>query len=72
MNTKKIIGLLIILGGLLLGYTGIKKVMNSDASVEVLGLEIDASNKSGKQQGYVFVGLAVVLFAGGIYTLNKK
>ncbi|MCR9065780.1 MAG: hypothetical protein NXI00_17545 [Cytophagales bacterium] len=72
MNTKKIIGLLIILGGLVLGYTGIKKVMNSDASVEVLGLEIDASNKSGKQQGYVFVGLAVVLFAGGIYTLNKK
>jgi hypothetical protein len=36
-----------------------------------LGLKIDASNESGKQEGYLYLGLAVVLFAGGIYTLTK-
>jgi hypothetical protein len=31
-----------------------------------------ASNESGKEQGFLFTGLAVVLFGGGIYSLNKK
>lgn len=72
MNTSKIIGIVLIIGSLVLGYTGMNKVMNNDTSVKVLGLKIDASNESAKTQGYVFVGLAVVLFVGGVFSLNSK
>lgn len=68
----KLVGILLIIGGLALGYMGIQKVSNNDASVEILDLEIDVSNKSGKQQGYIYLGLAVLLFGGGIYTLTRK
>ena len=72
MNTNKIIGTLLIIAGLALGYQGINKVSNNNASIEVLDLKVDLSNKSGKQEGYMYLGLAILLFGGGIYTLNKK
>jgi hypothetical protein len=72
MNTRKIIGFILILGSLALGYMGVNKIASNNASVEILDLEIDVSNNSGKQQGYIYLGVAIILFAGGIYTLNKK
>lgn len=72
MKTGKIIGIILILGSLYLGYLGINKVSNNSAKVEVLGLEIDASNDSGKEKGYMYIGLAVVLFAGGVFSLRKE
>ena len=71
MNNSKIIRALLILVSLGMGYLGYTKIVDNTATVNVLGLKIDASNESGKQEGYLFVGLAVVLFAGGIYTVNK-
>jgi radical SAM superfamily enzyme with C-terminal helix-hairpin-helix motif len=55
-----------------LGYFGFTKIKKSGASVEVFGLEIDALNESEKQQGYMLLGLSVVMFIGGIYTSGKK
>ncbi|AOW19302.1 hypothetical protein [Urechidicola croceus] len=72
MNTKKIIGILLVLGSLALGYTGFNKVANNNASIEVLDLEVDVSNDSGKTEGYVYIAAAVALFIGGIYSINKK
>ena len=72
MNINKIIGGILILASLYLGYTGVNTVSNSTASVEVLDLNMNFSDKSQKQQGYIYLGLAVVMFAGGVYTLNKK
>ncbi len=71
MNGSKIIGAVLIIISLWLGYVGFNKVSANSASVKVIGIEIDASNESGKTQGYIYLGLAVVLFAGGIYTLNS-
>ena len=72
MKTEKIIGIVLLLVSLYVGYLGINKVANNSKEVKVLGLEIEASNESGKEKGYLFIGLAVVLFAGGLYSLNKK
>ena len=72
MKIGKILGAVLIIGVLYIGYLGINKVSNNSKEVEVLGLEIDASNESGKEQGFLYIGLAVVLFGGGIYSLNKK
>ena len=72
MKIGKIIGIVLLLASLYIGYLGINKVSNSSAKVEVIGIEIDASNESGKEQGFLYIGLAVILFGGGIYSLNKK
>lgn len=72
MNTSKIIAAILIIASLGMGYLGYNKVSESTNEVNVLGLKIEASNESGKQEGYLFLGLATVLFLGGIYTLNKS
>lgn len=72
MKIEKILGTVLILISLYIGYLGIDKVSNNSKEVKVLGLEIDASNESGKEKGYLYIGLAVVLFAGGLYSINKK
>jgi UDP-N-acetyl-D-mannosaminuronate dehydrogenase len=55
-----------------LGYLGFKTMTESSNSVKVLGVNIEASNETEKRKGYMFIGLAIVLFAGGIYTINKS
>lgn len=72
MNTSKIIGAILIIASLGMGYIGFNKVADNTAEVNVLGIKIDASNESGKQQGFIYLGLAIVLFAGGVYTINKS
>ena len=72
MNALKIIGTILILISLGVGYFGFKKVADNTKEVNILGLEIETSNKSGKQQGYIYLGLGALLFAGGIYTITKK
>ena len=72
MKIGQILGAVLIIAGLYVGYLGINKVANNSAEVKVLGIEIDASNESGKEQGFLYIGLAIVLFGGGIYSINKK
>lgn len=71
MNTTKIIGAALIILSLGIGYTGFNKIADNSNSIKLLGVQIDASNESGKEQGYLYLGLAVLLFVGGIYTINK-
>ncbi|MBK5209293.1 MAG: hypothetical protein JJE44_07290 [Flavobacteriaceae bacterium] len=72
MNTRKIIGIVLIVLSLGLGYLGLNKINDSSASIEVLDLKVDMSNSSGKEQGYIYVALAVVLLGGGLYLLKKE
>lgn len=72
MNTSKIIGAILIIASLGMGYIGFNKVADNTAQINFLGIKIDASNESGKQQGFMYLGLAVILFAGGVYTINKS
>ena len=72
MNSSKIIGAILIIVSLGIGYVGFNKIADSSNSVKLLGVEIDASNESGKEQGYLYLGLAIVIFVGGIYTINKS
>jgi hypothetical protein len=71
MDTNKIIGVVLIIACLFLGYTGINKIRESSVSVKLLDLKLDVSDKSGKEEGYIYLGLAVVLFGGGIYMIKK-
>ena len=40
-----------MVGGIALGYMGITKIANNSAAIEILDLEIDASNESGEETG---------------------
>lgn len=71
MNTSKIIAIVLIIAALSLAYIGINTVMANTESVNFLGLKFDVSDESGKMRGFIYIGLAVALFAGGIYTLGK-
>ncbi len=72
MNSSKMIGAILILISLGIGYIGYNKIADSTNKVNILGLKIEASNESGKQEGYIYLGLGILLFVGGIYTLNKS
>jgi hypothetical protein len=72
MNSSKIIGTILIIICLGIGYIGFNKIADSTNSINVLGVQIEASNDSGKEQGYLYLGLAILLFVGGIYTVNKS
>lgn len=72
MKTNKIISAILIIVSLVMGYLAYNKISESTKSVNLLGLKVEASNDSGKKEGYLFLGLAVILFGGGLYTLNKS
>lgn len=72
MNTSKIIGIILIVVSLAIGYIGANNVADSTKEVNLLGLKIDVSNESGKQQGLIYLGLTALLFVGGIYSLKSK
>ena len=72
MNSSKIIGAILIVISLAMGYFGFNKVADNSKEINLLGLKIEASDESAKQQGYIYIGLGILLFAGGVYTLNKS
>ena len=72
MTPSKIIAIIFILASFGIGYLGYNKIAESTNQVNILGLKIEASNESGKQERYLFLGVAVLLFSGGVYTLNKS
>jgi len=63
---KKIIGIVLIVLALFLGYTGMTKLSNSGESVEVLGVELSAEDNKAKTMAFVYLGLAVVSLIGGV------
>ena len=69
---KTVFGILLIVAALFLGYLGINQVQKSANSVEVLGIELSAEDKGGKETGYIELGLGVVSLVAGIYLLGKK
>lgn len=71
MNTSKIIAIVMIVAALAIAYIGINTVMANTESFNFLGMKFDVSNESGKMKGFLYIGLALVLFFGGVYTLNK-
>lgn len=72
MKANKIIGIILIIFSIYIGYQGVNKIADNTAEINFLGIKVDASNESGQSKGYLFVGIAVVLFAGGIFAVKKE
>ena len=72
MNSAKIVGIVLIVISLAAGYVGSNRVADSTKEINFLGLKIDASNESGQMQGFLYLGVAAALLAGGLYILKKS
>lgn len=72
MNTSKIFGTVLIIASLAIGYIGINKISDNTKEINFLGLKINASNESGQQQGYIYLGIAIIIFAGAVYSTKSK
>lgn len=69
---KKVIGILLIVAALVLGYLGVTGISQIEKSVDLLGLEITAEDNNAKQTAYIELALGVVALAGGVYLLGQK
>ncbi|HBT86137.1 MAG: hypothetical protein PHO13_01260 [Fermentimonas sp.] len=69
---KKIIGIILIIVALGLGYIGADELSSSTASVDILGVEITAEDNSAKEMAYVKIGLGVIALIAGVYLIGKK
>ncbi len=68
---KKLIPILLIIGGLSLGFFGFEKLDNSDASVSIGNLELSAESEGDKEQAYLMIGLGLISLIGGVYLMKK-
>ncbi len=71
MNASKLIGIVLIVAAVVLAYFGINTIAANTESFNFLGIKVDVSDESGQTKGIIYIGLAVLMFIGGIYTLNK-
>lgn len=69
---KKIIPLILILGGLAIGFFGFTKLNNSSTGVEIGNLEIKAEDKESSSMAYLMIGLGVFMVVGGVTQAGKK
>ncbi len=69
---KKIIGIILIVAALVLGYLGITGLNESSTSVELLGMEIKAQDGQEKEKAYIKLGFGVVALVAGAYLVGQK
>ena len=72
MNTSKIFAAVLIVLSLSIGYIGINKISDNTKEINFFGLKINASNESGQQQGIIYLGIAIIIFAGAVYATKSK
>lgn len=70
MNT--IIGILLIAGGIFLGYMGFQKLDESKADVKIGPIEISAQNKESKAGGYLMLGGGILAVVVGAVVMGRK
>ena len=69
---QKVLGILLLVGGLYFGYSGLQAFQQSTNEVNVLGIELKANDESGQQAGIIQLVMAALLFVGGIYLIRKS
>ena len=69
---RKIIGIILIIAALALGYFGITGLSESSTSVELLGMEITAADGQAKERAYIQLGLGVIALIAGVFLVGQK
>jgi uncharacterized membrane protein YidH (DUF202 family) len=69
---RTIVGLLLILGGLALGYYGYKKMQDSKEGVKIGNLEISATNDKDQTNAWIMIAGGGVCVIAGAIVMSKK
>lgn len=70
---RSLIGILLILGGIVLGYFGFDKMQNNKADIKIGDLEISAKDKGNTTNAYLMIGGgAVMLIAGAVLLAGSR
>jgi len=69
---KSIIGIVLIVLSLILGYLGITNFSASGESVDILGIELSAQDNDQRTTAFIYMGFAAISFLGGLFLVKKK
>ena len=69
---KKIIGVVLVLLAVYLGYMGITTFSESTESIKLLGIEITAQDSDTKSTAFIFIAFSVISLLGGLFLLKTK
>lgn len=72
MKITKIIGMVLLIAGIFLTFTGAQKISDNSARIKALGIELDVSNEKGQNEGVIYIIGGIVLLLTGAYTIGKK
>lgn len=68
---KNAIVIILLIAGIFLAFHGIQTIQSSSADVEILGLEIGASDKSGQTAGILYLVLGVAAMFGSYFAWKR-
>lgn len=68
---KQIIGGILIILSIVIGYDGFHKLQNSSADVKVLGIELKAEDSGSKETAFIELILAALVLGSGVYLLRS-
>lgn len=69
---NKTVAIILLVAGIALGLFGYNKYSESVETINVIGLEFSAKDESGVKEGYLFMGVGVLLAFGGLVGLAKS
>ncbi len=69
---RSIIGLILIVGGIALGYYGYTRYQNSKEGVKIGSIEISATNKDNQTDSFLIMGCGAIALIAGAVILSKK
>ena len=68
----KILGILLLLGGIVLGYFGYQKLDENKAEIKIGDLELSAKDKDQTTTAYIMMGAGAVALIAGAVLLSRK
>lgn len=69
---RSTLGIVLVIGGIVLGYFGFRKLDDNKADVKIGNLEISASDKKGSTDAWIMLGAGAVAVIGGSVLLARK
>lgn len=69
---RSLLGILLVVGGIVLGYFGFQKMQDNKAGVKIGDLEITAKDQSNTTSAWVMIAGGVVAVIAGAVSLSKK
>jgi hypothetical protein len=69
---KKILGLVLIVAALALGYFGFTKMQDNKAEIKIGDLELSATDEGSNQEAYLLMGAGAVCLIAGLMLSRGK